>query len=83
MNYQRPNSLLLIFSICTFTSELARRQEELRLIEEEMQNKRQMAQMGRPNQGPPGGMMGNRNPQFDNRGPPRGQRFENKTFFLP
>ena len=48
-----------------------RRQEELRLIEEEMQNKRQMAQMGRPN---PGGMMGNQNPQFDNRGPPRGQR---------
>jgi len=54
--------------------ELVRRQEELRLIEEEMQNKRQMAQMGRPNHGGPGGMMGNRNPQFDNRGPPRGQR---------
>ena len=61
----------------TFFLELVRRQEELRQIEEEMQNKRHMAQMGRHGGGGGSGMMQNRNAPFENRGPPpqRGQRF--------
>lgn len=62
--------------LCYNFIELARRQEELRKIEEDMQSRRQMAQLPPPhmrqgmNNRDRGRDMGRDN--FDNRGPPRG-----------
>lgn len=51
-----------------FLTELARRQEELRMLEEDIQKKRHMPQMGHG--GPP--MMGGpQGPGFGGRGPPQ------------